>query len=448
MKRGYIFLLALLGLGAVSCNYLDVKPTGQVIPETVSEYRALLATGYKFPAYKQLLAARADEVFPYANGSAYDEFISVALWDESNPGLYTEKYPWLSMYKVIFYANSVIAASMKGERNVGGDTEEQLKGEAYLLRAYTHFELLNLYAKPYSAATAGTDKGVPLALRIDIEQEYVPATVEKVYEQILADIGEGQALMQVEDQPVSTRYRYSKRSAKALEARVRLYRSEWSEALAAAEELLPCELTDLNDAAVVAPWFYNSREAIQTMDVVIGTGNQIANGYLYMLPNLMDKYNQEKDLRMKKYTFKSKGTYQADPGLKDKMMMTFRSAEIYLIAAEAAANVEGRLATAKDYLKQLMVKRLTPDYYAERAAAVDAMTQQELLAEIADERMRELALEGHRWFDLRRTTRPQITKVYQDKNGNEQTAVLQANDVRYTIRFPKEAMESNPGLND
>lgn len=438
----------MLGLGVASCNYLDVKPTGQVIPETVSEYRALLTTGYKFPAYKQLLSTRADEVFPYSNTSTYDEYISVALWNESNPGSYTEAYPWLSMYKTIFYANSVIAADMKAERNVGGDSEQQLKAEAYLLRAYTHFELLNLYAKPYVAATASADRGVPLALRIDIEQEYVPATVEKVYDQILEDIRNGQELMQVEDQPVATRYRFSKRSAKALEARVRLYRSEWSEALAAARELLPCELTDLNDASTVVPWYYTSKEAIQTLDFVNGRTNQIVSGKLFIMPNLMDMYDKDNDLRMKKYTFNSKGTWQPSGELKDKMIMTFRSAEIYLIAAEAAAHVEGQLAVAKGYLKQLMEKRLTPGYYAERAALVDAMTIPELLAEIADERMRELALEGHRWFDLRRTTRPQITKVYTDKNGNEQTAILQANDVRYTIRFPKEATENNPGLND
>lgn len=126
--------------------------------------------------------------------------------------------------------------------------------------------------------------------------------------------------------------------------------------------------------------------------------------------------------------------------------MTFRSAEIYLIAAEAAAHREGQLSRAKEYLKQLMEKRLTPEYYAEKAAAVDAMNQAQVIAEIADERARELALEGHRWFDLRRTTRPEIAKEYTDLDGVRQTAVLRENDARYTIRFPQEATENNPNL--
>lgn len=449
IKKTYIVLLGILAVGFTSCDYLDTKPSGQVIPESVSEYRAMLVKGYKlFPAYKHLLSVRADEAFPFADGSAYDDFISVALWDESNPGTYTETYPWLRMYNVIFYANSVIESNMTEERNSGEDTEDQLKAEAFLLRAYAHFELLNLYAKPYAAATAATDRGIPLSTKIDIEQHFVPQTVEEVYTQILQDIQQGEALMQVEDQPAATKYRFSKRSAKALEARVRLYRSEWKEALEAAEALLPCELEDMNESSSVLPYYYNSKESILALERVNGENNHIVNGKLYMLPNLMDKYDKEKDLRMRKYSLRADGVYIAASEHKDNMIVTFRSGEIYLIAAEAAAHLDGKLDAAKDYLKQLMVKRLTPDYYAVKAAEVDGMDRQALLVEIADERARELSLEGHRWYDLRRTDRPQITKVYTDKNGEEQTAVLQSDDVRYTIRFPQEAIEHNPDLNN
>ena len=66
--------------------------------------------------------------------------------------------------------------------------------------------------------------------------------------------------------------------------------------------------------------------------------------------------------------------------------------------------MEGRLELAKTRLKELMVNRLTPDYYAEKAVEIDGMNQNQLIEEIANERARELAIEGHRWFDLRRTT--------------------------------------------
>lgn len=74
------------------------------------------------------------------------------------------------------------------------------------------------------------------------------SSVEQVYTQILEDLRKGQYYMQLEKQPLAYRYRFSAMAAKALEARIRLYRSEWELALQAAQELLPgCELEDLND---------------------------------------------------------------------------------------------------------------------------------------------------------------------------------------------------------
>lgn len=93
-----------------------------------------------------------------------------------------------------------------------------------------------------------------------------------------------------------------------------------------------------------------------------------------------------------------------------------------------------------------MVKRLSPDYYEQKAREIDQMSREECIAEIADERVRELALEGHRWYDLRRTTRPEITKTYLDKQYNSHTVTLRKEDVKYTIPFPKEATENNPNL--
>ena len=161
---------------------------------------------------------------------------------------------------------------------------------------------------------------------------------------------------------------------------------------------------------------------------------------------MADKYKKTEDRRFVDYYIESDGQYWPKKGHGDNVRMTFRNGEVYLIAAEAAAHLDGQLDVSKNYLKQLMKNRLTTEYYSQKAVEVDKMNQEQLLAEIADERARELALEGHRWFDLRRTTRPEIIKEYIDQDGVKQTAVLQKDDLRYTIRFPKEATANNPEL--
>lgn len=121
-------------------------------------------------------------------------------------------------------------------------------------------------------------------------------------------------------------------------------------------------------------------------------------------------------------------------------LCTFRVGEIYLTAAEAAARL-GELSQARTRLLELMRKRYAPEAYEAKSVVVNAMDKEALVQEILDERARELAFEGHRWFDLRRSTRPRLEKVL---DGTRY--VLEENDARYTLAIPKEAIEANPGL--
>ena len=229
----------------------------------------------------------------------------------------------------------------------------------------------------------------------------------------------------------------------ALEARVRLYHQDWEDALALAEELIPsCPLENLNEETAGDPALITSKEAILSLEVI---GSYYLNGGMHITSQLLGKYNQAGDKRFGMY-FKENGNYyvcKREYG--NNARITFRSGEIYLIAAEAAAHVEGKLELAKTRLKELIANRLTPDYYAEKAAEIDGMNQNQFIEEIANERARELAIEGHRWFDLRRTTRPSMEKTYV-LNGEEREITLTQDDIRYTISFPKEATEANPNL--
>ena len=120
---------------------------------------------------------------------------------------------------------------------------------------------------------------------------------------------------------------------------------------------------------------------------------------------------------------------------------TLRVGEMLLNAAEAAWHQQA-YDEAAEYLLTLQRARFS-DGGAAKETEVAAMTNDELLDEILTERARELAFEGHRWFDLRRTGQPRLERTYKGE-----TYVLEQGDPRYTIRIPSEAITVNPGLAD
>ena len=120
--------------------------------------------------------------------------------------------------------------------------------------------------------------------------------------------------------------------------------------------------------------------------------------------------------------------------------VSFRTAESYFIKSESLVKLN-RLDEAKETLLKVLKNRYTPTGYTVIQAEVTAMNATEFMSSMMDERFREFALEGQRWFDLRRLNQKKIIH-----NVNGQEYILQQNDVRYTIEFPKSAKKNNPYL--
>lgn len=430
-------VLALLTLG--SCKkYLDIEPVGKVIPKTESDFRALLTSAYAgFSEHKSYLAVRTDELT--INESGYDLafYRDIFNWNDAAADPATRQFQYLAFYNTIFFANEVIA-EVQEKAGVNAATN-QMKGEAYLLRAYSHFELLNLYAKPYQAATAGTDRGVPLSLKMDLEQKFAPATVEAVYNQVIADINEGQQLLNVATFEAGKNYRFTTRAALALKARVYEFKGDWNNALAAAQQALVLnnQLEDLNVAGSKLPNQYQAKENIMSMEKTL---NVSVSQSFFISTHLLNIYDKANDLRFPIYFGKSSKGYVSQKTGTNELIISFRNGELYLVQAEAALQT-GNTAFATESLLALKAKRLKPAYFQTEKTRIQTLAKDDLLKEIYAERERELALEGHRWYDLRRYGQPALTHTVDGVDY-----VLKHNDTRYTLPFPKDAIVNNPNL--
>lgn len=433
-----ILLSSLLLLSACD-SYLDIKPVGSVIPTTAQEYRALMARAYQLvPTERGAVCFRSDEMQVSTDGYDQRLYGDWERWNDAAPSPNTNQLDWGGYYSTIFIANHVIE---KGHNITEGtpDVVNQLVGEAYLLRAYMHFILVNLHGQPYTREGALSTKAIPLKLNNDLEVFLTRNTVEEVYTSILSDISHARELMTKESWEVEFSYRFTSLTVDAMESRTFLYMGEWQNALNASEALLrkKSSLEDLNADSPLLPNHFKSVESITALEYMrsnVNNANRVPKAFLALY--------DEGDLRLSFYFSPANedGEVKSLKGGKNDFACSFRVGEMYLNAAEAAANLN-KLPEARTRLLQLMQKRYTPEAYAAKETAVNAMNQQELIKEILDERARELAYEGHRWFDLRRTTRPRIEKILDGKSY-----VLEQDDARYTLPIPKDAIAANPGL--
>lgn len=438
-----VWLIAVL-LSFTACNdFLDIQPVGKVMPKTGQEFRDLLTEAYSaITNDRGKTVYRSDELI-LDKGSTTSEGLNLYLdiwrWKDGSEDNNTISFGWRTFYYVSYIANTVIEQK-DGITEVSEAECNQLAGEAYMLRAYMHFILVNLYAEPYTHCDPTVTKGIPLKLNSDVKAVLSRNTVGEVYSSILSDINEAEKLLNVETWPEGETYRFNKLSVDAFRSRVYLYMGDWQNAYNKAKQVVEThgELEDMTTSSVL-PNHYHSVEAILSLEEVFAaefqTNGRVSN-------SLLDLYRSGDMRKSKFYRAETTSISYVTKGGSNEYRCTFRTSEFYLTAAEAALELND-MDNAHYYLTELMKKRYHSSRYPTYEALILSMTKDELRQEIYDERFRELAFEGHRWFDLRRTNRPELTKTY-----DGETYILQKDDERYTLRIPSEAIQANPGLEE
>lgn len=447
MKKLTSILLIISLLVTTGCdNFLDITPTGRVIPETAQDYRKLMTEAYYLmPSSRGLTAFISDEIdMTSKNLDSYDKdtFLDLWLWNNVNPSGSTTYFDWEKYYKMIFIANTVI----ENEKSITNGTEaeiNQIVGEAYMMRAYNHFILVNLYALPYNSETATSSTGIPLKLNSSMDEVLKPSSIAEVYASVLSDIDNAEKKLNVETWETGLNYRFNTLSVDALRSRVYLYMGRWEDCYNASERVLSKknELVDLVSGRTL-PNAYNSSESIVALEMnMTSTYNNVDKLVPQTLYSLYLPSGQ--DQRARKFYKTEVGGYSLIKGGSSEYRCSFRVGEIYLNAAEAALK-NHHPEICKTLLLKLLEKRYQTAAYTQAEIDINAMDDDALLDEVYLQRQLELSYEGHRWFDIRRMEkekRPVLTREYEG-----QTYRIEDNYPELTIKIPDEAKEANPYL--
>lgn len=336
---------------------------------------------------------------------------------------------WQSAYKIIYQANALIEGVSASDA-LSRQAKEQIKAQAFFLRGFCYFYLLNLFGD------------VPLAVTTDYRKNALLPRADKgaVYQFILEDLKEAYGLLPPDYKAYNEeRTRPNKWVAALMLARVNLYLENWESAVEYSGQVLEQSAIYGLAGRVDSVFLKNSSEAIWQLapvattvntwegNVFINTGSGTASQLDHRLVDTLDDTDQRKKYWIRsvqgqyypnKYTVKSGGSPLIE------YSMVIRLAEAYLIRSEAKA----RLENVPGALSDLNVIR-------RRAGLTSLQTTEvsQVLEWIARERRTEFLAEwGHRWLDVKRTgeilpqspERPTIKILYPvplgeiDKNPN------------------------------
>ena len=456
MKKVTTILAICVVVMLTGCNdYLDIKPKGEKIPKTVTDYETLLnyesvqKVSDTYPTYL------TDDVYlpDVAQGTATPGLNSV---DQSILNLYLFKKDvfgeaqddgfWFASYNRIYYYNTVIDNIMDAE----GPSEQQkhsIRAEALISRALEYLYLVNGYAKHYDVRTADTDPGVPLILDEDIsKKDLVRASVKDVYAQIQSDLQA--ALPNLPAQPKGNAFRASKAAGYGILAKMYLYMGNYAEALKAANAVLEMNnsLLDLKKYAVVKVQSSIGRTNVpQDIDNPENIYIKFAP-YVYGLSSkvfgsdeLISLFSED-DMRLQVYFTKNFRNIPTDkyvwaPYLRANLAVS--SPEIYLIAAECEAR-EGSVERAMSLINKLRDNRIKNN------TPLVAIDRSDALQKVLEERRRELAMSGMvRYIDLKRlNVESQLAKTVTHVTS-EGTFSLEPNSPLYVLPIPAKVMRFN-----
>ena len=362
------------------------------------------------------------------------------------------------IYEVIMSVNNVIRYAPDIE-NANEEEKNQLLAAARAIRALAHFDLTRLYAQPYIFSQNAQHTGIAYIDRILGYNEQFPRDpLFRNYNRILEDLKFaeehiGPSLAQRYASSTLNYYSsayFTKAGVQALMARVYLYMNDWTNARAYASAAINTSGASLQPSASFVERFISNvpssedlfiinnegRNSGAPLSIIFGFRNERTTNYMAISNDLIELFEQG-DRRREYYIKQLNDTitrkYTEYTGSKDHYIPVIRLAEMYLIRAEASVNLPAPdEVQARSDLDRIR-RRANPG-----APAVN-LSGQALKDEIFRERRRELAMEGHLFFDIARHGR----NVRRNDTNATMNQNLDFGDYRYVLPIPQKAISLN-----
>lgn len=431
---------------------LDVEPESAIstdqamatfddAEQTVTGIYALLKSSALYSGYLTLLPDVQSDLV-YAIDGYSNTFGNFWQW-QIRPTASEIEAVYAALYQVIsncnFYLENIDKVMEKQVVEEKILTLDQYTGEVYTIRALAYSELLKCFCKAYDPATAEQELGVVLRKGYALPERSVRASLKESYEFVLSDLQKAEELLDPDNDQISAAF-MTQAVAYALHARVALYMQNWEDAVKYSSLVIdhPRKVYSLSPANSLYTsnmtyfdymWNYDvGTEIIWRVGFTATSYGgalgsvflHFTNDYTYYYPDyvpaqwVLDLYDSG-DMRYSSYFYELQTghdhqltwpllvKYYGNQDLISgslvyhvNMPKPFRLAEQYLIRAEALCRQEKPdFAGASRDMNTLRSNRYV-------SGGAISLTEKDYLEKIAEERVRELYMEGFRLHDLKR----------------------------------------------
>jgi tetratricopeptide (TPR) repeat protein len=436
MKRINIFILMLTLVWLASCKkYLEKEPKVQTDIQTADQLEALInnaagtttisSANLPYDGNNATMAYSTDDTEIKTdlfknNPTAFDiGLLYYYVFDVTQVAGAASDAFWNGEYRKIFTMNVILSNIDRVTGEVA--QKNRIKADAYFIRAYSYWNLVNYYCQPYAAGNMQS-KGLPLKTVTDYTEPLKRASLQETYDFILSDIAQAQSLVSAGDVQTTLRWRVSKPAIDAFLSRFYLFTGDYDKSLQYANAALTsstAKLVDYNTLGAGVPESYtnpavtlkysvlNDRNIVRLLnwdEFFYARFTYTSRQWFVPSTNLLSLYDTSNDLRYQLFMIPNGGrrfsvvtpsTFRYTFFYDGSFLPTGPTvAEVLLNKAEASAR-KGDVSSALTTVNLLRAKRL------KTYVALTAVDKADALTKILQERRRELPF-SFRWWDIRR----------------------------------------------